>query len=264
MITSLTNAAVKRIVLLQSREKTRREEGVFITEGVRMFMEIPRDRLEDVYVMEGVMDGASQEVRDRLAETGYETVSEDVMRKMSDTMSPQGILSTVRTCSYSVEEILDRAGTVMLLDGLQDPGNLGTIFRSAEAFGAAGVIMSRDTVSIYNPKSVRSTMGALFRLPFVYAEDLADTVTSMGSKGITVYAAALQGGTELRECDLSIPCGIIVGNEGAGISDRILDKAKKRVFIPMKGVTESLNAAVAASVLLYEASRQKDQNPTIF
>lgn len=257
MISSVANAAVKRIVLLQTRDSKRREEGMFITEGVRMFTEIPSDRLEEVYVTETFLDRASQDVRDRLSGTGYELVSDEVMKKMSDTLTPQGILSCVRTLSYSLEDILNAGSLFVILDGLQDPGNLGTIFRTAEAAGAAGVIMSRGTVSIYNPKSIRSTMGTLFRMPFVYCDDLTETVSVMKERGIRIYASHLEGACDYVTQDYTAPTAFIIGNEGAGVSDAVASCADSTLFIPMEGEVESLNAAVAASVLLYEAHRQR-------
>ncbi len=257
MITSITNAAVKRIVLLQSRDRARRDEGMFITEGVRMFMEIPSERLDSVYVTEDFLGHASQEVMDRLAGTGYELVSDEVMKKMSDTMTPQGILSTVRTLEHTPEDIVNMGTLFVILDGVQDPGNLGTIFRTAEAAGAAGVIMSRGTVSIYNPKSVRSTMGTLFRMPYAYADDLCPVMNMMKSRGVKIYASHLAGAVDYTAVDYREPSAIVIGNEGAGISDETAACADRSILIPMEGELESLNAAVAASVILYEAHRQR-------
>ena len=257
MISSLANAAVKRIVLLQSKEKLRRDEGVFITEGVRMFTEIPRDRLEEVYVTEDFTDHASQTIRDMLTCTGYELVSDEVMKKMSDTQTPQGVLCTVRAYSYTIEEIMEKGDLFMMLDGLQDPGNLGTIFRTAEAAGACGIIMSRNTVSIYNPKSVRSTMGTLFRMPFAYSDDLSASIRYMTDAGIKVYAATPDKSEDYSKLDLTGRCAFVIGNEGAGVSKSVLDACDRRISIPMEGETESLNAAVSAAILLYESHRQR-------
>ncbi|MCR5595334.1 MAG: RNA methyltransferase [Lachnospiraceae bacterium] len=257
MITSVTNAAVKRIVLLQSKDRQRREEGLFITEGVRMFTEIPLGSLEEVYVTEDFLNRTSHDVRDRLSLTGYETVSEDVMKKMSDTMTPQGILCCVRSLSYSLDDMLDKGSLFVILDGLQDPGNLGTIFRTAEAAGAAGVIMSRGTVSIYNPKSIRSTMGTLFRMPFVYVDDMKEAISRIKEKGIRVYVSHLSDSYDYSGQDYKEPTAFVIGNEGAGVSDEVTSLADLKLHIPMEGEVESLNAAVAASVLLYEAHRQR-------
>ncbi|MBR6391526.1 MAG: RNA methyltransferase [Lachnospiraceae bacterium] len=257
MISSVTNAAVKRIVLLQTRDKTRREEGLFIVEGVRMYMEVPVQRLDSVYVTESFLDHAGQDVRERLADTGYELVSEDVMKKMSDTMTPQGVLCLVRYYDYTVDEILDGGSLYLILDGLQDPGNLGTVFRTAEAAGAAGIIMSRGTVSIYNPKSIRSTMGTLFRMPFIYADDLCEVIADLKERGVRVYAAHLHGAVDYTACDYRGASAFVIGNEGAGVSDAVAGASDSCLYIPMEGEVESLNAAVAASVLMYEAHRQR-------
>lgn len=257
MIQSLANAAVKRIVLLQSKEKERREEGVFITEGIRMFEEIPKDRLEEVYVTEEFLDHTSQTVRGILSRTGYEIVSNEVMRKMSDTMTPQGVLCTVRAYDYSIDDVVKNGSLFVVLDALQDPGNLGTIFRTAEAAGASGIIMSRDTVSIYNPKSVRSTMGTLFRMPFAYTDDLPETIRDMRVRGIRVYATTPEMSKDYTLCDLSAPSAFVIGNEGAGISEPVMRACDEHISISMEGEVESLNAAVATAVLLFESHRQR-------
>ncbi len=260
MITSLTNSIVRHVTLLQAREKSRREEGLYVIEGVRMYSEVPLERLDGVYVTEEFLGGVSQETNERLAQTGYELVTEEVMKKMSDTQTPQGILCVVRTVSHELKEILEGGSLFCILDGLQDPGNLGTVFRSAEAAGASGVIMSRDTVSIYNPKSVRSTMGTLFRMPFAYVDDLCGAIEDMrGLGGIRTYASALDGSSAYTEFDYSGPTAFVIGNEGGGVTKAVRDAADERIFIPMEGEVESLNAAIAASVLLYESHRQRSR-----
>jgi len=258
MISSLTNAAVKRIVLLRSKDKVRREEGLFIVEGLRMFMEVPQGRLDQVYVTEDFIDRASADVRDRLSTTGYEVVTPDVMNKMADTTTPQGVLCLVRSFGYKLEDIVARGSLYVILDGLQDPGNLGTIFRTAEAAGVAGIILSRSSVSIYNPKSVRSTMGTLFRMPFVYVDDLVGTMAQLKDNGVSIYAAHLKGSRDYTEYDYTGPTAFIIGNEGAGISDEVAQAAGNYLKIPMEGEVESLNAAIAGAVLMYEAHRQRN------
>lgn len=257
MITSLTNAAVKRIVLLQAKEKSRREEGLFIIEGVRMFVEAPPERIDQIYVTEEFIDSMSDAVRQKLKITGYETVTREVMCKMSDTPTPQGILCTISSLEHDASEIISKGSLFVLLDGLQDPGNLGTIFRTSEAAGVDGILLSRECVSIYNPKSVRSTMGTLFRMKFAYVDDLVDTMAQMQQAGVQTYAAHLKGEKDYDSFDYTKPCAFIIGNEGAGISDRVADAADTYLKIPMEGEVESLNAAIATSVLLYEAHRQR-------
>lgn len=257
MITSLSNAAVKRIVLLQSKEKSRREEGLFIAEGVRMFMEAPTNRIDQVYVTQYFLDRMAENVRDRLSQTGYEVVSDEVMVKMSDTTTPQGILCSIQSLSYDIESLVRNGSLFVILDGLQDPGNLGTIFRTAEAAGVDGIILSKECVSIYNPKSIRSTMGTLFRMPFIYTDDIVGTIDMLHKKGIETYAAHLKGDKFYDEFDYAKPTAFIIGNEGNGISESVAEAANHYLKIPMEGQVESLNAAIAASVLLYESHRQR-------
>ena len=146
---------------------------------------------------------------------------------------------------------------LLVLDNIQDPGNLGTIFRTAEAAGVTGVFLSRDCADIYNPKTVRSTMGAIFRQPFVYVEDLPGTISRMKEKGICVFAAHLQGERSYDREDYRKKTAFLVGNEGNGLRREVEEMADVRVRIPMAGRAESLNAAIAAGVLMFEVARQR-------
>lgn len=146
---------------------------------------------------------------------------------------------------------------LLVLDNLQDPGNLGTIFRTAEAAGVTGIILSKDSVDIYNPKVIRSTMGAIFRMPFVYVEKLTDTIEELKAHQIQVYAAHLDGKNAYdEECYLN-GTAYLIGNEGNGLRQEVADCADTWIRIPMLGQAESLNAAVAASILMFEAARQR-------
>lgn len=146
---------------------------------------------------------------------------------------------------------------LLVLDNIQDPGNLGTIFRTAEAAGVTGVFLSRDCADIYNPKTVRSTMGAIFRQPFVYVEDLPGAISRMKEKGICVFAAHLQGERSYDREDYRKKTAFLVGNEGNGLRREVEEMADVRVRIPMAGRAESLNAAIAAGVLMFEVARQR-------
>ena len=146
-----------------------------------------------------------------------------------------------------------------MLDNLQDPGNLGTIFRTAEAAGVTGIVLSRDCVDIYNPKVIRSTMGAVYRMPFVYVEDLLEALNVMKKKGIKTYAAHLKGKNSYDKEDYKEACAFLIGNEGNGLREEVSNMADTWIRIPMEGQAESLNAAVAAAVLMFEAARQRRQ-----
>lgn len=255
MITSTSNQQVKEIVQLQKKSKARNQAGVFIVEGIRMVQETPADRVEKLYVTEGFY----KKYKDALPKgCKPELVSDVVFAYMSDTKTPQGVLAVVRQMKHKAEDILNAENPhIMVLDNLQDPGNLGTIFRTAEAAGVNGLILSKDCVDIYNPKTIRSTMGAIYRIPFVYVEDILETIGEMKQKGIHVYAAHLDGKNSYDKEDYSTGTAFLIGNEGNGLQDEVAAQADTWVQIPMAGHVESLNAAIAAAVLMFEVSRQR-------
>ena len=146
---------------------------------------------------------------------------------------------------------------ILVLDQIQDPGNLGTIVRTAEGAGVTGIVMSQDCVDMYHPKVVRSTMGAAYRVPFCYVDDLAEEVKQMKEAGICTYAAHLEGKNSYDEEDYRKASAFLIGNEGNGLRDEVADQAQVYIHIPMKGQVESLNAAVATAILTFEAARQR-------
>ena len=260
MITSHANKSVKEVIQLVQKAKTRKERGLFVVEGVKMFLEAPVERIEQVYISESFakqMTDACQKKLDMLS-FSYEVVIDDIFRKMSDTKTPQGIMCILKQQHYRLEEMLAAQNPLLvLLEDIQDPGNLGTIFRSGEGAGITGVIMSENTVDIYNPKTIRSTMGAVYRMPFLYTPDMGGTIEELRRKNITVYAAHLQGAKMYDNCCYETGTAFLIGNEANGLRDETAKKAGMAIKIPMEGQVESLNAAIAASVLLFEAARQR-------
>ena len=250
---------MKNIVQLNTKGKARKEQGVFIVEGIKMFLEAPEDRIEKVYVSESFFQ--KTQYREKIEKCSFEIVQEEVFRKISDTMTPQGILCVVKQFSYSLEDLLKKEKiTLLLLESIQDPGNLGTMIRTGEGAGVDGIIMDSGTVDLYNPKVIRATMGSVYRMPFLYTEDLKETALKVKKAGVKLFAAHLKGEKAHWETNLGIRTGFLIGNEGNGLSEDIADCADEYIKIPMEGAVESLNAAVAASVLMYEAKRQRDQN----
>ena len=158
-----------------------------------------------------------------------------------------------------LEEILagDENPCLFLLENLQDPGNMGTILRTSEGAGVSGIIMNRESVDPYNPKVIRSTMGAIFRMPFVIVDDFEDVLCRLKEAGVRTFAAHLDGEDFYRQ-DYRGGCAFFIGNEGNGLSEELAARADGRIRIPMKGQVESLNAAVAATVLMYETLRQRE------
>lgn len=259
MIKSTSNKQVKFVSALNKKSRLRREEGLFVAEGRRLFAEIPKDQLHAVYVSESFLKEPSNQTL--IADLNrVEPVSDEVFATMSDTRSPQGILALVRQRRSALEEVLrtaDGAVQLLILETLQDPGNLGTIIRAGEGAGVTGVIMDAGTADIYNPKVIRSTMGSIFRVPFLYVDDLPAALKLVSHAGIRLFAAHLDGTHDYDEEDYTEDIGFIFGNEGSGLSDVITAMADTRIRIPMSGQVESLNAAVAASVLMFEAARQR-------
>lgn len=256
MITSTANAQVKNVITLLKKSGERKKRGLFVIEGIRMFTEIPKDRIEKIYVSESFFK-SNPEVLNGM---GYEMVSDNVFAQMSDTKTPQGIMALVRMLEYSLSDIT--AGdmpVVVMLENIQDPGNLGTIIRTAEGAGVTGIIMSKDTVDIYNPKTIRSTMGALFRMPFIYVEDILEVADALRKQNIALIAAHLDGSKNYYLENLARPMALMIGNEGNGLTEALTDKADVLVKIPMEGQLESLNAAVSTAVILYEAYRQRTE-----
>lgn len=253
MIRSSGNQQIKNIIRLKKSGKARREQGVFLVEGIRMFREIPETLLKKAFITEEwVSDLPShwQEGND------YEIVTDSVFRDCSDTLTPQGILAVVKQQEYRREDLLGENPCILVLENLQDPGNLGTIIRTAEGAGVTGIMLSKDTVDIYNSKVVRATMGSVFRMPFLYEEDLIAGVNWLKDRGICCYAAHLNG-SSFYDQNYQHPCCFFIGNEGNGLTDNLAQLADVRIRIPMAGQVESLNAATAATVLMYEAMRQR-------
>jgi RNA methyltransferase, TrmH family len=172
----------------------------------------------------------------------------------SDT--PQGVAALVRMKSYAVEDLLGEGGPVVAVAGVQDPGNLGTILRSAEAFGAAGVLLGENTVSAYNSKVVRASAGSIFRIPLL-KQELKTALPALREHGLRLLATSSHKGTPLPEGELTLPLVLLVGSEGAGLGHEIMDQVDEVVAIPHSPKVESLNAGVAASIVLYEAARQR-------
>ena len=259
MINSTSNKQVKRVVNLQAKAKARREEGVYVAEGLRMCREFTPKDVEALYVTPSFE--SQKENREWLHSYSYEIVTEEVMKAMADTKTPQGVLAVARQKKYTLEELLKPASSgtpllLMLLENIQDPGNLGTILGRRGA-GVTGVIMSRDTVDIYSPKVIRSTMGSVLRMPFLLYGGFYSCLQKAWQRGRASFAAHLKGMNNYDRQDYTGNVGFLIGNEANGLTEAAAEAADCCIQIPMAGKVESLNAAVAASVLMFEAARQR-------
>ena len=259
MITSLSNPRVKQVVLWQSKAKERKKDGIFLVEGIKMYEEAPEGDVVETYILEETLSKVKgTPVEDKLCRTGYETVSKDVFLKMSDTQTPQGILCVVRRPKFDMEKLLKtHCPLFVVLEDLQDPGNLGTIVRTGEGAGVTAIFMSKNTVDIYNPKTIRATMGSIYRVPHIYIEDMGQLLMNLHKVGVKTYAAHLQG-KDYYDCfSFKEATAFLIGNEGNGLKKETADMAEHYLKIPMEGQVESLNAAIATSLLMYEVYRQR-------
>ncbi len=265
MICSAGNAQIKELVRLQKSARHRKKGQLFVAEGMKLTREAAGSGyLEKVYVSEQLYGEMDAELEKLLSEYPSEVVSGQVFRKVSETVVPQGVLALVRMPSYSLTAVMeDRRRSFLLLDGLRDPGNLGTVMRTAEGAGMSGVILGRGSADLFNPKTVRSTMGSIFRMPFYDADCLPDVVLALKAKGLPVYGAMMDGGILYHMADYRMGAGIVVGNEANGISPEVAECLTGSVRIPMEGKLESLNAAVSAAILMYGMARQRDNERSI-
>lgn len=276
MITSSSNQQIKDIMQLQKKTKTRWQQRVFVVEGPRMVAETPKELVQKVYLSESFwrekfsedragagMEPNSGGIKDIdwklwLENCEYEIVSDSIFASVSDTKTPQGILCLVRMPEYALADLLKSdCPHLLLLESIQDPGNLGTMLRTGEGAGVDGIIMNRSTVDLFNPKVIRATMGSLYRVPFVLVDDLAETAGTLKRHGITLYAAHLKGTETYDTPDYTKGTAFLIGNEGNGLSDETAALADAYIRIPMEGKVESLNAAIAATLLMYEVHRQR-------
>lgn len=265
MITSGNNQQIKNVTALIKKSKERRAQRKFVVEGPKMCFEAPAGWVKAIYVSEGFLE--QKEQREQLerylaSDEGLrsicEVTSDAVFKAMSDTQTPQGILSVIRMPEYRLPDLLCGKKThLLVLEGIQDPGNLGTMLRTGEGAGISGMIVNRTTVDLFNPKVIRATMGSIYRVPFFVAPDLGETIRELKESGVKLYAAHLKGRMAYDEPDYTEGCGFLIGNEGNGLSDGIAELAGSYIRIPMEGKVESLNAAVSASLLMYECSRQR-------
>lgn len=263
MITSTSSSQVKHVISLLSKVKERKKNNEYVVEGIRMVSEVPADLLVKIYMSERFQNNNSEYVKELVKKQGIsddsiEIVADNVFDRMSQTQTPQGIMAVVRMKDNSLSDMLSGNPLLILVENLQDPGNLGTIIRMGEGAGVTGVIMSPNTVDIYNPKTIRSTMGSIFRVPFIYVQDFGEAVSECQKSGVKVYAAHLDGKNTYLGEDYSTSTAFLIGNEGNGLTDDITKQADTLIRIPMEGEVESLNAAIACTILTYEAVRQRN------
>lgn len=260
-ITSKENSAIKRLRSL-SDPKQRKKEKAFLIEGLKMVEEALRNKAGVTMVVaspsltqhhgKGVLKLAEKQLADVL------WISEKLLDSVSESKTPQPVMAVVAMREHSEEGLLaDPSGLIVICHQLQDPGNLGTIIRTAEAVGASGVAITANTVDPYNAKTVRASMGSILRMPVVRVGEVSTFIKKCRQKGFQTVAMVLNGEKTHFELALDRPTAVIVGQEGSGLPDDILKVVDLRVRVPMAETIDSLNVATSAAVFLYEAMRQR-------
>ena len=257
IITSKDNENIKSIKKLKER-KYRDLNNEYIIEGIKILKEAIQEKavIKKIVICEECL--ANNIIDDKLlyeiAKYDCLYVSKKIFEGLTDVSKPQGILAVVE--KNNKKDINYNEDIIVALDGLQDPGNLGTILRTLDSANLSQVIVSKDTVDAYNPKVVRSTMGAIFRVNIVEAENLKETLKEMKRHKYKVMCTDLTASKNIYEIDYNKKI-LVIGNEANGISKELLDMADEKIIIPMLGKTESLNASVATSIIVYEYVRRK-------
>ena len=259
-IASRENPAVKRYVALAGSRRERRRLGLFVTEGAKLTLEAfgAGYRPVELFVTEAAWEDGSDALADcALAAERFCRVSDAVAQKLAQSVTPQGVFAVFSALDNGAQPVkIGNNGKFLLLSSLQDPGNLGTILRTAAAFGIDGVFLSADCPDLFSPKVLRASMGGVFKAPVRVAEDLGAEIDALRAAGVTVYAAALgEGAASLRETALGPGCAVVIGNEGNGLAPELAARCDRALVIPMEPGTESLNAAMAAGILLWEIYR---------
>ncbi len=255
-ITSASNPIIKELRSLADK-KGRQKEKALLLEGVRLVTDAADFGAAIRYFVlsDGLLD-KSEPFLARFPHHKIIVLPDELFERVSETQTPQGLIAVVELPLHDEVGVLSKVSRIIALEGLQDPGNVGTIIRTADACGFDAVLLSKDCVEPYNPKVVRSTMGSLFHLPVLVCEDIYSTLEELKKRNISILAAHPREAVPCWEADLSKRIALVIGNEGNGLSECMLELSDRKVMIPMAGRAESLNASIASAMLLYESMRQ--------
>lgn len=262
-ITSRDNRLIKEGRRLLADAKYRRQTGLFLLEGARLCADAARSgvAIRTVLVTARAREGYGEQLqairRGSGAEAAYVEISEEISRHLGDTASPQGIFCICKTLdNRAALDTINRMGRYIALEDMQDPANLGTVVRTAEALGADGLLLSSGCCDLYNPKVLRGSMGGVFRLPFFLPADFRETISRLGAGGMACWACVVDGAADpLPGTALGAGCLCVIGNEGNGLTPQTVQACTGRLTIRMPGRAESLNASTAAALVMWEMVR---------
>ncbi|QIB27210.1 23S rRNA (guanosine(2251)-2'-O)-methyltransferase RlmB [Caloranaerobacter azorensis] len=261
-ITSLSNPLIKSIKSLH-KKRDRWKQKKFFVEGVRAVEEAIKSdaKIDLILYTESLFDTfGGQELFKLIDKREYRLlkITEKILKTISDTENPQGIIAVIEFNLVNLEDIfIEQGNFIIILDRIQDPGNLGTIIRTADAFGSNGIVLTSGCVDVFNPKTIRATMGSLFHLPISYEDNIKDVITKFKESGIKIIATSLDAKHFCYDVDLLQDFALIIGNEASGVSKEAIELSDYKIKIPIEKRTESLNAAIASGVIMYETYRQR-------
>ena len=254
-VTSMQNPSIKLVKELLNKKAARKKHGLFVIEGIRAVKEIPSHiDIQTLLVSESI----EESIYESIVVKEVLVLPNSLFAQISQTESPQGIMAVVRRVDCLLEAFRFEEGNYLVLENLQDPGNLGTIIRTAHAFGFKGILMTKGCVDLYSPKVVRSTMSSLFYMPIVVDGEVEVYFSRLKKENVTIYTTALKETSKwIYEVNFASKMALVIGNEGNGVSDYCLEHTDETIMIPMPGGAESLNASVATAVCMYEIIRKK-------
>ena len=258
----LSKEKLKELIKLKTK-KGRKTQGKFLIEGLRLCEEAAKSNWETesgLFTSSFQNSPVGKKLLKRLERKNVSAIpaKSEAVKKLSDTVTPQGILCVVKIKKFSLDEVWSRTSSIVLaLDQIRDPGNVGTLIRTADAFGIDGVILSTDTVELYNPKVVRSTMGSIFHLPIFDEVDLEEAILKLKKRHFRIYGTDSKEGQDFDQLDYPTRVCLLVGSEAKGLSKTLSRLSDAIIRIPTCGKAESLNASVAGGILLYEITKGK-------
>ncbi|NLJ87926.1 MAG: 23S rRNA (guanosine(2251)-2'-O)-methyltransferase RlmB [Epulopiscium sp.] len=260
MIESIQNKHIKWLLALQKNRKNRMKEKLFVVEGIKIIEEIPNDwEIVHVFVSNSfIKENALFLNKIQINKNNIIEVSDKLFNTISDTVTPQGVLAVCKQKMFSLNDVLSiKEGFFIILEEIQDPGNLGTIIRTADAAGVDAIFITKGSVDLYNPKVIRSTMGSIFHLPIFTDMDIDNLIEKLKDNNVSTLSAHLKANIYPYQYNFNKAIALLIGNEAKGIKDSTSKKTDMLLKIPMQGKAESLNAAVAAGILMYEVVRQR-------
>lgn len=261
VLNDLPKKNIKLIRALKTSKNVRDKNQRFLVEGIRSLEEaIKSDFIIDFAVVSNKFlnqESRSSNLISHLNKLKLFKVSQDIFETISDTVTPQGVMAVIKKKFFELGDNIKENFLVVALDKIKDPGNMGTMIRTADAGGADAIIMNKGCVDVYNPKVVRSTMGSIFHLPLIEAEDMIDVLRNLKERGGQIVTTHLKAKKYYYEVDFKKPTVFVMGKEDEGVSEEIVDMSDDVVRIPMPGSAESLNVSVAEGIILFEAVKQR-------